>query len=685
MDESQLLCGSVLADARRGAIPSNRASSTGEGLPWRTCAAAMLCVAASASGNSVVVPFTEEAISRGLVYQMAPYPAGYGYVGFGCGFADLDGNGRPDAILMGNVARTVGIFENLGGTFVDRTALSGIPVLEQGSSFAVGDIDGDGLLDIYFTQITKRNVLVRNLGNFTFHDITESAQVGDLGVSKGCAFGDFDLDGWLDLFVCNYVNGMPGAGYHKHRLYRNNGDSTFTDVAAEQGLDFSSYAFMAAWTDINDNGMLDLYLVNDRGHLPPLFIGNRLWRNDGGTLVDISAESGADVQLFGMGLAVGDFDGNGFTDFYITNIAVNQPPVYGINPLLLNQGDDTFVEAAEAWNVHSFATSWGSIFFDFTNNGWLDLYVNNMFLPNRLYRNTGTPPIQNVAIPAGVTSTTGPGVASFASAVADVNGNGSLDLLVNNLGNNVQLFMNNDGAARNWLKLRLVGEHPNPHAIGGNARILADDRWQFREVLSGTNGYLTQNELTLHFGLDEATSVDEGLVHWPGRVATREFSNIPINQEWVIYPPSRLGDSNGSGTLELDDLWAFIEAFDQPVTPGTEMMDFDGDFVVTLADAEAFVARWEELNGPLEDCDENGIPDLLEIILDPSLDLDQDGVLDRCVNEGNIADLNFDGVVDSNDLFILLGAWGTRGPGDLNGDGVVDGADLGILLSLWTY
>jgi len=636
-----------------------------------------------------VVPFTEEAVSRGLIYQMSPYPAPYGYVGFGCGFADLNGSGRPDAIIMGNVPRTVGIFENAaaggGGTFIDRSEGSGIGTLPQGSAFAVGDFDGDGLLDIYFTQVTQPNRLVRNLGDFVFEDVTLAAGVADFGVSKGCAFGDYDLDGWLDLFVVNYLNGVPGAQYHRHRLYRNNADGTFTDVAPALGLDKSTYGFMVAWTDIDDDGDLDLYLVNDRGHLPPYFQGNILWRNDGdGTFTDISAGSGADVQLFGMGLAVGDFDGSGWSDFYVTNIAVNQPPIFGINPLLLNQGDNTFVEAAEAWGVHSYITSWASIFFDFTNNGWLDLYVNNMFVGNRLYKNTGVPPLADVALQAGVRATAGSGIASFASAVADVDGDGTLDLLVNNLGGNVELFMNNEGKLRNWLKLRLVGEHPNAHAIGANARILADGRWQTREVFSGTNGYLTQNDLTLHWGLGNESSVTDAIVHWPGRVSTRTFTNIPGNAEWTIYPPSRLGDANGDGSVGFTDFWVFVGCFDKAVKPGLEMMDFTGDFEVGLADAEAFLAKFAQFNGPLPDCNDNGIPDLLEIILDPSLDLDQNGVLDECEAGQLLGDLNGDGIVGSTDLGILLSAWGKSGPADLNGDGTVDGADLGILLSNWT-
>ncbi|MCA9284659.1 MAG: VCBS repeat-containing protein [Phycisphaerales bacterium] len=647
---------------------------------WRKLGA-IAAIGGCSLANGQVAPFTEEAAARGLIYPVMNYPSAtaYGYLGWGCGFADFDGDGDPDVIILGKSTGAVGIFENIGGTFVDRSASSGIPILPENSGFAVADYDGDGVLDINFTQLAAGNKLFRGVGNLAFTDVTATAGVGDTGAGKGCTWGDFDGDGWVDLFIANYDGIVPNTAGKTDRLYRNNGDGTFADVSVAQTVNSIGYGFSPAFTDIDNDGDCDLYLVQDRGHLPPFFQGNRLWRNDDGQMVEISEGSGADVHLFSMGLAVGDFDGNGFTDFYTTNIAASNPPIFGINPLLLNQGDNTFVESAVEWGVSEYITSWGCIFFDFDNNGWLDLYVNNQNVGNKLFANSGTPPCTDVSAQAAAGGTTGfSNFWSFCSAVADIDGDGDLDLLLNNTGGNVQLFINHEGEERRWVKYRVVGEGPNTAAIGATINSQVAGEWKLREVLSGANGYLGQNELTVHLGVDQALTVDEAIVRWPGGGPTRTLTNLPTNATWAIYPPSRLGDFNGDGSVDLVDLPALHVCYGGPLLPGYEMMDFDGNSVVDVDDAVLFAAGYQ---GPVEDCDNNGVTDLIQIIQNPGLDADGDGVLDDC--GGDPADLNGDGTVDGADLGILLGNWGGKGIGDLDGNGMVDGADLGLLLAAW--
>ncbi|MCA9294880.1 MAG: VCBS repeat-containing protein, partial [Phycisphaerales bacterium] len=162
-------------------------------------AASILVFAGSADAGGVPNAFTQEAIPRGLNYIMQPHIGSYGWFGFGAGFADLDSDGDSDVIIMGNAAGTVGIFENVGGgMFVDRSSVANMPVLPEGSAFGAGDYNGDGLIDIYLTQIGPTNFLMRNDGGFTFTDVTAAAGVGDTGASKGASWGDFDNDGWLD-------------------------------------------------------------------------------------------------------------------------------------------------------------------------------------------------------------------------------------------------------------------------------------------------------------------------------------------------------------------------------------------------------------------------------------------------------------------------------------------------------
>jgi hypothetical protein len=642
---------------------------------WLGVAAAVAHGAASAGG---VVPSTNEAVARGLVYLMQNYPQQAGLLGLGCGFADLDSDGDPDVVILGAADAHVGIFENDGsGFFTDRSAGSGIPTLPEASGFAAADYDGDGDLDLYFTQMGLANVLVRNDGGFQFANVTALAGVGDDGAGTGPCWGDFDGNTYLDLYVPNYNGAVPGTQFKNNRLYRNNGDGTFADVSVAQTVDDHGYGFQAVWFDYDKDGDVDLYLSNDRGHQAPLFRTNQLWRNDGGQMVNVSVGSGADVGLFSMGIACGDFDFNRWPDLYVTNLAGYAD---GYNPLLLNQGDGTFVEASAAMGVDHWISSWGAIFHDFDNNGFSDLYVNNQFVANTLYLSTGVFPCFDVTAAAGVGGNNG---VSFCSAVADVDGDGDLDLLLNNLNFNVQLFINHEGELRHWVKYRMAGQGANVYAVGGFVDTRTEALWQMREVLAGGNGYLGQNELTIHVGLGSATVIDEVFARWPGGATTRTLTGLPADRTWTLWPPEALGDADRDGAVTLEDYPTLAECFETPFEPGCEIMDFDGDSDVDPTDAGAFLAAY---GGPLHDCDASGQPDLVEILVDPSLDLDGTGVPDACEDAG---DLNGDGTVGITDLLSLLVAWGpcpgapAACPADLSGDGIVGIADLLAMLANW--
>jgi len=587
-----------------------------------------------AAAGGVPSPFTEEAAARGLDFTMGPYPQVQGYVGQGCGFVDIDDDGDPDVVVIGRSDGKVGIFENVGGgAFVDHTLTSGIPVMQQQEGFAAADYDADGFLDLYITQANNRpNFLMKSNGNFTFTDVSASTGVNNGAQNSiGPSWTDYNHDGWPDLYVPNY--GQFNA------LYRNNSGVNFSNLGAALGVSgLSALSFQTVWTDVDRDGDTDLYLSNDRA--PNGFPANMLWRNDNGTFVDVSVGSGADVSIYSMGVGAGDIDNNGYPDLYLTNVnAVDSSaipePYDGENPLLLNQGDGTFVEDCGTWGVCNRITSWGAVFFDWDNDGFQDLYVNNQFDPNSFFVCDGVPPCTEMAQQLAAEGNFDldfdydmnlPTIASYNAAVADVDGDGDLDLLLNILGGRAELYINQEGHKSNYVRFDVVGEHPNLFALGASVETTVGGETQFHEHHAGGNGYQGQNELIIHVGLGNASVVDETVVRWPSigpPGPTRTLTDLPANETWALYPPSLLCDADADG-VDYDDFVVFSGCFLAGFSPDCEMMDFDGDSSIHADDVgNCFVTS-------PSDCNANGTEDVAEIMLDLGLDADQNFVIDCC-------------------------------------------------------
>ena len=475
----------------------------------------------AAAPAAAQAPFTEEALSRGLVYVTeGNSPAGG--AGAGLALADLDNDGDPDAVCMARLDGIIGIFENDGtGQFTERTGTGIYPLLGMSGVLAF-DFDGDRDLDVFITNEGTSNVMFRNEGDFVFTDVTGDCGLVDFGPAYGASAGDVDGDGWIDLSV---------SGYGSPNLFYMNQGGAFVDRAAQMGLDDSWRTIQTVLFDVDWDGDLDLYYSTDKRYIQETDKRNQLYENRGnGTFVDISAESGSDVNIYSMGVAVGDFDGNGFQDLYPTNTGLEP------NPLLMNQGDLTFVDEYEIARVGSFRTGWGAVFFDYDNDTHQDLYVCNIqthsFSPqNRLFENDGSYPCSDVGPALGVDDY----FQSYCIAMADVDLDGDLDLLTQNFGTNVRLFINHEGTSRNWVQFVVEGEAPNWFGLGADVRVRAGAKWQRQQLMAGGNGYKGQNEYVLHFGLDDAKTVDEAIVRWPdGR--QRRLRDLDVNRRYTVSP-----------------------------------------------------------------------------------------------------------------------------------------------------
>lgn len=521
--------------------------------------------------------FTEEAAARGLDFVLAESSipnSGYG----GAAFIDLDADGDPDIVATGRSGGLLGIYENDGtGNFIDRSATAGTPLLERGAGICAADYDADGDQDLFITQLLRDDALLRNDGGFTFTDVTGAAGVGgEMGAGVAAAWGDYDGDGWLDLYVSNRTGSfLPDLTPSpvRNRLYRNQGDGTFVDVAASVGVDAGlAPTLVSAFVDFDLDGDADIYVGNDKG-FGCIQWTNYLYENVGGTFVDITAASNTESCTDTMGIAIGDYDGNGWPDFYCTNT----PPDPG-HALMLNNGDQTFDWVAEPAGVRGNALGWGCLFFDHDNDGDLAIYAVHSNAENHFYDWSETWPIPETAAQVGLDHD---GI-SYNVSTADIDADGDLDLIVQDVFGPLKLFVNNEGSRRHWVRFRVVGENPNRDAIGAIVRCFVEGELQVSEVLAGGNNYRTQNELVAHFGLDDACTVDSVGVTWADG-QTRTVIGYNADQTWSLYPPSMLGDSNMDGKITQFDLNTLLASVG-PVRPGTEIHDLNGDGRINARD-----------------------------------------------------------------------------------------------------
>ncbi|MGH7494430.1 MAG: FG-GAP-like repeat-containing protein [bacterium] len=460
----------------------------------------------------------------------------------GVAAADYDRDGDVDIYFVANGQYNADdestwnrFFRNEGrGEFSDVTAeanvisrASGQPFNEMGYKFcaAWGDYDNDGYPDIFLTNYGF-NQLYHNQGNGTFVDVTNLADVAGVAgnIHSSAVWWDYDNDGDLDLFV--------SAWRGKNRMYENKGDGTFANVTEASGLANPPGTNTVTWTsmpiDGNNDGLLDLYMVED------FQAPNRFYVNRGDkTFREATREFGLISRGNGMGVAAGDYNNDGFFDIYVTNISGLEVFQTERNPLFTNTGLGSFVDKGAECGVSIAGWGWGTEFFDYDHDGDEDLYVVNGFdfmgnaadTTNFLFENLlneGNHLFHNGTMPSGAEGRAdGLGLVVF-----DYDNDGDLDLLVSNSKQEPYLY-ENQTPVQNWLKIELEGVESNRTAFGTVVKVTAAGKNYHRQY-DGVD-FLGQSILPVHFGIGNASMIDEITIRWPrGRV--EKVSNLAANQ-----------------------------------------------------------------------------------------------------------------------------------------------------------
>ncbi len=495
--------------------------------------------------------------------------------GSGLAFYDFDHDGWLDIYLTNGdrlgtewpagKAPTAHLYKNnRDGTFTDVTERSGLGVTGWQTGVCVGDYNNDGLDDLFCT-FWGHNRLWHNNGKGTFTDVTKAAGLHSEQVrwGAGCTFLDYDRDGLLDLFVCNYLKldpnhvpmaddkhfcqwkGVPvmcgprGLPPDTNLLFHNNGDGTFTDVSEKSGIlkPGPRYSITSVSYDFDNDGWPDIYVAVDSQ--PSILFRN----NHDGTFTDVAVPAGCAYsdggqEQAGMGVAVADYDGDGHFDIFKTNFADDTSNLYHAN------GDGTYTDLSDSagFNRNSQYVAWGCAFLDFDNDGWPDLLQVNGHVypeidsyhfdqsfknPRLLYRNLGNGHFADVSAMAGSGITER--FSSRGAAFGDFRNSGGIGALILNMNDPPSLLQNDTVGRDNWLKLKLIGTKCNRTAIGARVRVTVGKHTQMDEVHSG-GSVMSQDDLRLHFGLGTAAVADVVEVIWPTTRQVERFPRLAANQ-----------------------------------------------------------------------------------------------------------------------------------------------------------
>lgn len=544
----------------------------------------LLILPRSIRGQTPDVRFADVTAQAGITFKHISTPEKRYIVesmSGGVALIDYDNDGYLDIYLVNSLTVELikskektksALYHNNGdGTFTDVTDKAGVGDIGWGMGVAVGDHDNDGFDDLYVTCVGP-NHLLKNNGNGTFTDVTQKAGVNDPRWSTGASFVDYDNDGHLDLFVSNYVSfdfnnlpefgkgktcqfknvsvqcgprGLPGDG---DSLYHNNGDGTFTEVSKGAGVSDPNgyYGMGVISSDFDEDGLVDIFVANDS--TPNFFYHN----NGDGTFKEIGFLSGTALSESGaaqgsMGVTVADYDHDGKLDLFITNFDDDY------NVLYHNDGRNSFTDASYPAKIAAVSlpyVGWGTKFFDYDNDGWVDLFVanghvypqiKNFHQRNFVFKNNRNGTFSEVSEQLG---------APFAeqragrgAAFGDIDNDGDIDIIINNLDGSPQLLRNDGGNTGNSVLIKTIGTKSNRDGTGARIKVVSGDLEQKDEVRSG-DSYISQSDLRLHFGLEKRTKIDLIEVRWPSG-AIDKITNAKVNKIMTI--------KEGQGIVEQKD------------------------------------------------------------------------------------------------------------------------------------
>ncbi|MDE0485253.1 MAG: CRTAC1 family protein [Candidatus Poribacteria bacterium] len=538
----------------------------------------LICVLLSAcilplSAEEAAIHFSDQTEAAGIHFIHINGASEQKYLpetmGAGCLFFDYDNDGFLDIYLVNSgkscentsqpraqAGEMNVLYRNNGdGTFTDVSAQAGF---QKNNGYGMGcisaDYDNDGDADLYLTNF-GRNQLYRNNGDGTFTDVTSHAGVGDAHWSVSASFGDYNLDGYLDLYVVNYLEyqvktahpcSLEGVhiycGPHEYpgardTLYRNNGDGTFTDVTGRSGVRNTGKGLGVTFTDYNNDGYPDIFVANDA-------VQDFLYRNNGdGTFTEVAVSAGIAYNSEGratasMGIANGDYNNDGLSDLFVTNFSLE------VNSLFQNDGDGFFTMTTFETGLAEPSFSqlgFGTQFLDADKNGTLDLFVANghvwdnvsQITPSLSYKQTcqlfyytGSGGFKEISKAVGKFFTRP--VVARGTAIGDYDNDGDVDILVSCCGESAVLLRNDSKTENYWLKVQLVGTKSNRDGIGAKVKVQTGEKTQVKEVVCG-GSYASCSELGLLLGLDTHSKVKSIEVRWLGGHVQR-LENLSANQ-----------------------------------------------------------------------------------------------------------------------------------------------------------